>query len=341
MTAVDTADDLRVGIVGAGLIAGVHARCYAQVPGARVVAVADPVAAKARRLADEHAARAVDDLEALLDLGVDVVDVCTPPPTHADLAVAALGAGRHVLCEKPLARTLADASRIERAAAEAPGLLMVGHVSRYEADHATARAIVDRGDIGELRMVTHVTGSALPGWTEAGWIADPAQSGGPLLDQGVHSFDFARWLVGSRALRVHCLASDSGAGPATYALATVRYANGAVARIETSWAHPPSRGFKLGCELVGTRGRISWSYDHMMAAVLHPTEGDVEWYPTLGEEGFVAELRAFVTAIRSGGPSPVPAAEGIDALRTALAALESVRTGRTVDPARLEEVVSA
>ena len=333
--------DLRVGIVGAGMIAGVHARSYAGVPGARLVAVADPVLAKAERLADEHGAVALADLDALLDLGVDVVDVCTPPQTHADLAVAALRAGRHVLCEKPLARTLEDARRIERAAADAPGLLMVGHVSRYESDHLAAKTLVDSGEIGELRMVTHVTGSALPGWSEAGWLADPTQSGGPLLDQAVHSFDFARWLVGSPAVRVHCMAADSGAGPATYALATVRYANGAVARIETSWAHPASRGFKLGCELVGTEGRVSWSYDQMMEAVLHPMTGDVEWFPALGEEGFVAELSDFVDAIRARAPSPVPAAEGLESLRTALAALQSARTGRTVDPATLEEEVPA
>jgi myo-inositol 2-dehydrogenase/D-chiro-inositol 1-dehydrogenase len=333
--------DLRVGIVGAGMIAGVHARSYAGVLGAHLVAVADPVTAKADRLAADHGAVAVDSLDAMLDLGVEIVDVCTPPQTHADLAVAALRAGRHVLCEKPLARTLEDAHRIERAAADAAGLLMVGHVSRYEADHRAAKAVVDAGDIGELRMVSHVTGSALPGWSEAGWLADPGQSGGPLLDQGVHSFDFARWLIGSPAVRVHCMAADSGAGPATYALATVRYANGAVARIETSWAHPASRGFKLGCELVGTQGRVTWSYDQMMAAVLHPTSGDVEWYPALGEEGFVAELRSFVEAIQAGAPSPVPAAEGLESLRTALAALESVRTGRTVDPRALEAEVSA
>jgi myo-inositol 2-dehydrogenase/D-chiro-inositol 1-dehydrogenase len=274
-------------------------------------------------------------------VGVDVVDVCTPPPTHADLTVAALVAGRHVMCEKPLARTLADARRIERAAAVAPGLLMVGQVSRYEADHVAAKALVDRGEIGELRMVTHVTGSALPGWSEAGWLADPEQSGGPLLDQGVHSFDFARWLVGSPAVRVHCMAADSGAGPATYALATVRYANGAMARIEASWAHPASRGFRLGCELVGTQGRVSWSNDRLMAAVLHPKDGDVEWYPALGEECFVTELAAFVRAIRAGEPSPVPATEALESLRTALAALESVRTGRSVDPASLSEEVPA
>lgn len=324
-------DPLTVGIVGAGLIAGVHARAYRSCPGVRVAAVADPVTAKAQRLAEDHEARPVPGLDDLLDLGVDVVDVCTPPPHHAGVAVAALEAGRHVFCEKPLARTLADARAIVAAGKSAAGLLMVGHVSRFEPDHRGAKTLVEGGEIGSVRLVTHSTASALPGWSEAGWIADPEQSGGPLVDQAVHSFDYARWVVGSPAVRVTCAAADSGAGPATYTLSTVRYANGAIAHVESSWAHPPARGFKLACELVGTEGRLTWSYDHMMGGVLHPASGDTEWFDVLGERGFSAEARAFTDAIRSGAPSPVPAAEAMESLHTALGALESARIGESVD----------
>jgi predicted dehydrogenase len=324
-------NELTVGLLGAGLIAGVHAHAYRASPGVRLVAVADPVPGKADRIADRYGAKVVPDLPALLDLGVDVVDVCTPPTVHADATVTALEAGRHVICEKPVARTMADARRVVAAADAAPGLLAIGQVSRFEPDHKAARDLVDAGEIGEVRLLKHSTTSMLPGWTEGGWLTDPATSGGPLVDQAVHSFDYARWVIGGRAVRVHAMAADSGAGPATYALATVRYASGAIAHVECGWAHPPARGFKLATEIVGTKGRITWSYDHLMSGVLYPREGDAEWWDALVDRGFALELRTFFDAMRTGGTSPVPARDATESLRTALAARESARTGRTVD----------
>lgn len=324
-------EPLRVGVLGAGLIAGVHVNAYATTSGARVVGVADPVTAKAERLASRAGAVAVAGLDQLLDLGVDAVSVCTPPTTHADLAVRALEAGLHVLCEKPIARTLRDGERIVRAAEDAPGLLMVGHVSRFEPDHRRAKELVDDGAIGPVRMMTHSITTSLPGWSEAGWLTDGGQSGGPLVDLSVHSFDYLTWLVGSEPARVHTVAADSPAGPATYALATVRYACGAMALVEVSWAHPPARGTKLSTELVGPGGRLTWDYDGLMGGTMYRTGGETRWFDPLGERGFAEEVRCFVDAARRGAPSPVPATAGLAALRLSLAALESAQTGTTVD----------
>jgi predicted dehydrogenase len=323
--------ELTVGLLGAGLLAGVHAHAYRSSPGVRLVAVADPVPGKADRIADQYGAKVVPDLDSILGLGVDVVDVCTPPTVHADATVSALEAGRHVICEKPIAHSMAEARRVVAAADAAPGLLTIGHVSRFEPDHKAARDVVDAGEIGAVRMLKHSTTSALPGWTEAGWLADSETSGGPLVDQAVHSFDYAGWVIGAPAVRVHSMAADTGAGPSTYALTTVRYANGAVAHVECGWAHPPARGFKLHAEIVGTQGRITWSYDHMMSGVLYPREGDPEWWDALGDRGFTLELRTFFDAMRLGGPAPVPAREAMESLRIALAARESARTGHTID----------
>ncbi len=191
--------------------------------------------------------------------------------------------------------------------------------------------MVDSGRLGAVQMLSHSMTTSVPAWSEDGWLADIEMSGGPLVDLGVHSFDYLSWATGSRPVRVHAVAADTPAGAATYALTTLRYAGGAMALVESSWAHPVSHGFKLRAELTGTEGRLSWDYDHLNGGTVYRRAGDTTWFDPLGNRGFRAELGAFIAAVRTGAPSPVPAAAGFDALRTAVAALESARTGATVD----------
>jgi predicted dehydrogenase len=323
--------DLRVGIAGAGLIAGVHARAYQEIDGLRIVAIADPVPGKAERLAAEVGAAVVDGFDALVDADIDILSVCTPTPTHAALTIPALQAGLHVMCEKPIARTLEDARRIVQMAETALGTLMIGHVSRFEDDHRQAKQIVDAGHLGDVTMMSHSVTTSLPGWSQFGWLSDPELSGGPLVDLAVHSFDFMSWLSGSEVVRLHAVAADTAVGTSTYALVHLRYASGAIARVETSWAHPASHGFKLAAEIIGTEGRLSWDYDQLAGGFLHRADRDSVRFDPLGELGFRTEIATFVDAVRTGGPSPVSGRDGMAALRTSLAALESARTGETID----------
>jgi myo-inositol 2-dehydrogenase/D-chiro-inositol 1-dehydrogenase len=313
------------------MIAGEHVRAYTASLGARVVAVADPVQAKAERLAADVGAVVVPDLDAILALGVDVVSVCTPPLTHCRIAVRALEAGCSVLCEKPLARTLADARHIVEVARSAPGVLMVGQVARFEPDHAAAKAVIDSGQLGTVRMVSHSMTTAVPHWSEGHWFADVGQSGGPLLDLGVHSFDYLSWVTSGTAVRVHAVGPAAPPSGYRYALSTVRYDNGAIGTVESSWAHPWSRGFLVRVEVVGTEGRLSWDSDGLVSGMLHRDGREPVRFEPLGSRGFEAEISRFVEAVRNGFASPVPAEVGFDAARTALAALESIETGRTVD----------
>ena len=322
---------LRAGVIGAGLIAGCHVRAYAQAAGVEVVAVADPRLDKAEKLAASAGARACASLDEVLALDADVISVCTPPASHAGLTVRALQAGRHVLCEKPVALSLRDAGQIQLAAEASDRVVMIGHVSRYEPDHRAARNLVEAGQIGDVAMMTHSVTTSLPGWSEGGWLARPEESGGPLFDLAVHSFDYLAWVIGSPAVRVHAVAADSPAGPATYGLATVRYASGAMGQVEASWAHPPGRGFKAAVEITGLDGRISWDYDSISGGAIFLADGGVTWLDPLGERGYASEIAAFTAAVRAGGPSPVPVGDGVAATRTALAALHSARTGEPVD----------
>ncbi len=323
--------DLKVGIAGAGLIAGVHARAYGAAGGVRVVAIADPVPGKAEQLAATVGASALDSIDALLDADLDILSVCTPTPTHAALAIKGLEAGLHVLCEKPIARTSEDARRIVEAADSASGILMVGHVSRFEDDHRQAKQVVEAGYLGDITMMSHSVTTSLPGWSQFGWLSDPELSGGPLVDLAVHSFDFLSWVSDSKIVRVHAVGVDTAVGTATYALVHLRFASGAIARVESSWAHPASHGFKLAAEIVGTEGRLSWNYDQLAGGFLHRAEGDTVRFDPLGERGFATEIASFVHAARTGGEPPVTGREGMAALRASLAAVESLRTGETID----------
>ena len=328
---------VRIGLVGAGYIAESHASAYAARPGAEIVFVVDPVADKAAGLAARYAARPLTELGPLLDSDVEVISVCTPSPTHAEIVVAALAAGKHVLCEKPIARSRSDAERIVEAGRRGPGLLMIGHVSRFEPDHRAAREAVLGGRIGEVRMMSQTIAGEMPDWSEQGWLADPDQSGGPLVDLAIHSFDYLTWVCGARPVRVHAVGASRATGLVDYAIATVRYDNGALAMVETSWGHPAGHGLELATELSGTGGRITWDYGGIAVGSVRRAGEPPRALSQLGNRGFVAEIAAFLDAVESGGPSPVPAEEGLLALEVALAAVESLRTRRAVQLSSSEE----
>lgn len=328
---------VRVGIVGAGYIARAHAAAYAVTEGVDVIGVADPIRDKAAGLAERLGASAVADAAGLFSLGIDALSVCTPSPTHADLVEAAVAAGVHVLCEKPIARSLPDARRIVDAAERGATMVMIGHVSRYEPDHARAREVIAAGALGEIRMLSQSIVSAAPGWSQDGWLRDHDQSGGPLIDLAIHSFDFLAWASGSQPVRVQAVASDTAAGPATYVLVTIRYANGAIGLVESSWGHPDSYGFQVSTEIGGASGRLWWEYAGVSGGRMATDDGTVTLFDTLGDRGFRAEIGAFVDAVRAGGPSPVPATEALAALRTGLAAEVSLREHR---PVALVEIAS-
>lgn len=321
---------MKVAIVGAGFIAESHAAAYAAHPGADLAYITDPVAGKAATLAERYGASPLADLGALLSSDVEALSVCTPSPTHADIVLAALAAGKHVLCEKPVARSLADGERIVEAGRRGPGLLMIGHVSRWEPDHRAARDAVLAGRIGEVRMMSQSITCELPTWSEKDWLSDPDQSGGPLVDLAIHSFDYLTWVCGAVPERVHAVGATRPDGLVDYAVATVRYDNGALAVVETSWAHPAGHGLDLSTDLAGSAGRITWDYAGVAVGNLKLAGAAPQAISQLGNRGFRAEVDAFLAAIEHGTPSPVPAADGLLALEVALAAVESLRTRRTV-----------
>jgi predicted dehydrogenase len=321
----------KVGIIGAGYIGEFHARGYSCLPNVKLAMVVDRNLANAQKLARQYQAEAAADLKSLIDSDVDVVSICTPTPSHMEIANTLMQAGKHVLCEKPIARTLEQAQAMLETADRSKVKFMVAHVSRYEVDHHKAKEILERGEIGELRMAFHSITSPYPGWSAQDWLGDETKSGGPIVDLAIHSVDFMLWLFKSPVERIYALGSRQAGAQNHYALATLYFANGGLGLVETSWAHPPS--VPLGCkvELSGSLGRIGWDYNQIDGMQTFIEGQGRRSYVLEGENSYAAEIADFIHCIENDLPSPVPGSEAKEALQVCLAALESLESGRCIE----------
>ena len=329
---------VRVGVVGAGFMGTTHAAAW-RAEGARVVLLARDVA-RATAAAAELGATAVATLDELL-ARVDIVDVCTPTDAHTEVVLAAAAAGCHVVCEKPLALDPAEGERMI-AACEAAGVrLFVGHVLRYIAEYAAAKAVVARGDIGTPAVLRLRRCAFRPQKPAGHWLFDPARSGGMAFDLLIHDIDYARWIAGD-VTRAYAWSAglDRPDRPLDHAFLTLTHASGAITHITGSWAYGAPT-FRTGLEIAGSHGLIS--YDSERAQPLLPFlharpdsgQGAVGISKSLNrEDPFREQLRDFLAAIRDGGTPRVTAADGLAAVRIAAAVNESARTGRAVDVAR-------
>ncbi|WP_406402525.1 Gfo/Idh/MocA family protein [Streptomyces uncialis] len=236
--------DLVVGLLGAGAMARAHLPAWLAL-GARVTVLS--VSGRAAELARPYQDRGVTvarDLGELLG-GCDIVDICTPTPSHRELALAAIAAGRPVVCEKPLALTTEDAALVARTAEAAGVPLFPAHVVRYFPAYAAAARAVAAGRIGTPSALRFTRAGAYPVW--APWFADPALSGGILVDQMIHDMDFARLLAGE-VVRVHARVRvgrftdgdgpDRPGHPTASGTALLTHASGAVSRLLGVWGRP-------------------------------------------------------------------------------------------------------
>lgn len=252
----------RIALVGQGYMARTHAAAYAALGlGERIAYVCTP--RPGAPIEGAPRARFVTDLATVLsDPDVGVLSVCTPTPTHADIAVAALGAGKHVLLEKPIALTPGDAARIAKASSTATGTLMVAQVVRFFPGYEQVHATVEAGTIGTPVSVRAKRLSNRPDWAQ--WWADESQSGGVLVDFAIHDFDQLNLLLG-QPVSVYSVRRDEF-GPIE---TSVRYASGAVGQVLSHCSLPAGAPFTSAIEVLGTEGSVEYT---LLAG--SATEGD-------------------------------------------------------------------
>lgn len=295
---------LRVGIVGSGGIAPPHVRAWLEL-GAEVLLLRRGGAAG---LATAHGVAVIDDLDDLLDR-IDVVDIVSPTPTHAAIARAAIARERHVVCEKPLALTAAEAAGMADAAADAGVRLFPAHVVRYFGDYARMKDQADAGAVGELVELRFRRTVAAPA---AEWFFDPDAGGGLIRDLMIHDLDQALWFAGP-VVEVSA-AQDSGAVPPLTAEVVLTHASGAVSRVRAEWL-APGTPFRSTAEITGTGGTV-----HVDTAV--PVSAPADPYR--------AQLADFAEALASGGPARVTPQDGVAAVALVDAAYASLAAATPV-----------
>lgn len=331
---------IRVGIAGFGFMGRTHAAAYLRTGDAAITAIAEPSKdalskpLKATVLADEAPATLdpasvgrVDDAEALLERDdVDAISICTPTPTHAGLAVKAIEAGKHVLIEKPLALSAAEARRVVEAAERAPGVIaMPAMCMRYWPTWVWLREAVRDGRYGRVLSATFTRLGTMPGWAE--FYRDGRRSGGAILDLHVHDADFVRYCFGDpRSVRAVGYARVTEA--IDHVVARYEFDDGpAIVEAEGGWAF--ADGFPFRMRYLVNFEEATASFDFPTLKVFPRGDGGEAFEPEVDAgDGYLHEIRAFLGAIRSGRePEAVRVRDGLEVVRLIEAERASVARG--------------
>lgn len=327
-------EKIRVGIAGAGFIGAVHAHAYQHVEGVEIVGIADPIAEKAGPLAKETGSRVFRDYDELLRAGVDVLNVCLPPEPHLAAAVAAAQAGTHVLMEKPIARTLAEADEMIAACKKAGVNLMTGFTHHFYPEMLEARRLVQSGAIGKpltvLDNMSITYGFVLPWYREK-----KVSGGGVFMCNAVHGFDRAAWALGQRVTQV-CgqIEYRTGELGEDYGAALAKFDGGVQGNFFQHWG--PYRTLQCELQIFGDEGMVhvrSWDSVEILIGdkrtVTHfykPDHGIADRTML----GMIAELQEMVNSVREKRAPNVTGEDGRAALADVLAVYESSATGKWV-----------
>jgi len=305
-------------------------------PDARVVAVVSASGERARQLAAAHAIRnAYDTLEALLaDPAVDAVYISSTNDHHLVQALAAARAGKHVLCEKPLALTLADARLMVDSCHEAGVVIGTNHHLRNAASIRTLQRLVADGVIGTPLAARVFHAVYLPPRLQGWRLTDPAAGGGVIFDITVHDADTLRFVLGSEVLEATALSATQGLASGALedaVMGVLRLENGVLAQFHDAFTIAHAR---TGMELHGTAGSLYatgvMTQEPVGQIILRRDGREEQVAIEAPEDLYVRSVRLFDAAIRGDGQPSATGEDGIRSLAVALAVRESAATGRVV-----------
>jgi predicted dehydrogenase len=322
---------MNVALIGCSGMGRVHAAMLTQA-GFRLVLCVDVNMSAAEALGSAYGAEAAHDAAAAFQRrDVDVVCIATPTHTHAELVQAAARAGKHIFCEKPFCRTVAQCRRTMDVVKKSKVKLFVGHVVRYFQEFEAMRRQIAEGKVGVPGFVKLYRGGIFPGGPNS-WFADYEKSGGVILDCMIHDLDWLRYVFGNPR-RIAALTLQRSQPPLLdYAQVTVRMKNGVMALVIGTWAHPS--GFRVKAEICGSEGMVE--YDSHEAPV-NAQKREVGVGPSMivpsspvDQSPYLLEWEDFRQWLQGKGSPRVTPEDAIWAVRMAEAALQSAREGKPV-----------
>lgn len=313
---------VRIGLIGCGAVARRFHLPAFKAAGAEVIAFSSRTSASAEAAAGEWGSgKVLSDWREILAIDeIDAVDVCTPNASHAEMAIAAANAGKHVLVEKPIATTLDEADEMISAARSAKTILMTAHNVRYAPPFVAVRKEIANGSLGRIHGVRAAFGHAGPQvWAPgATWFFDRTLSGGgALMDLGVHVADLLRSVLSDEVAEVGAMLSSGSLGVEEAAQVIMRFEGGAIGSMHISWIVKPAPDHQL--TIFGSNATIH--LDSTTSPVFRSESGDSRVLAT--EEDIDDPYHAFVNAIESGSEPPVTGEDGRAALAIVVAAYRS------------------
>ena len=333
-----------IAIIGQGYMGNAHSAAWASAGQADAIKYICTPRPKEGSVPVATKAHYISDLDVILkDSDVKFVSVCTPTPTHKEIAFALLAAGKHVLLEKPIALTLADAKAIADAAAKSSGSLMVAHVVRFFLGYQKLRAASDSGELGTVFSVHARRFSPKPSW--ATWLGDETQSGGMLVDFSIHDFDQLNMYLGN-PVEVFAM-QTSPSGPAEI---TVTYENGGIGQVQSFMDITEGVPFTSTIDLLGTKGLAHYEFSAVSATEESSAGNDAGvngWHVFSSKANTVERIATddpygrqvkyfFEQASTSGTYDVSPTAAAVAALQVSLAAKAALKEGRSIAIASLK-----
>jgi predicted dehydrogenase len=337
---------INVGVIGLGFMGQTHIKAYRQIPGTRIAAICDAVrlpvdgnlsgitgniSATDQIRFDMTQVKAYWNYEELLaNPDIDLVDICVPTPQHPAIATAALRAGKHVVCEKPLARTAALCREIVEAAATAKGFFMPAMCLRFWPEWVWLKEAIQRQLYGRVLAAHFRRFSEPPGWSQNTYLKGD-DSGGALLDLHIHDTDFVQFCFG-RPRAVFSTGISKLSGAIDHLTTLYQVAGGAVVSAEGSWLLSSGYGFKMAYTVILDEATVDYDSVRGPDALRLCEKGKGAGTLHLeGADGYVGELRHMIEAIQSGqAPTVVTAQDGLAAVEICEAEEQSVKTGQVV-----------
>lgn len=334
----------KVAIVGYGFMGRTHYGAWRRCPGARVVAVCDAnlaqltarVAGNISGVADNTAlpksVKVFADFGEMLDAGgFDIVDITLPTPLHAEMSVRALDAGFNVLCEKPMALTLADADRMLSAAARSGRVFLVAQCVRFFPEYAWLADAVRSGRYGKVLAADFTRFMAAPKWSPkgGGWLLDESKSGGLYVDAHIHDADYITSLFGMPET-VRSVARRSPHGYVDHLSTVYGYPGGEIVTSDCSFAAADSLVWDAAARVFMEKATVYLGQAYKSPLTVYPAR-ERPFSPKLpGRSGYDAEIRYFASLVDGAAGGALSAGDARNSLALVLAERRSAETGRQI-----------